>query len=801
MRFLGIVAIGLWAWSALAGLRPAKILFSTFSSRCPSVAGPATNSIIGMMENLHGVLSELGRSEQCRSLWGIGQSYQQLDSSVNQYILEGDARRHKDLIEQQMASNTYLLSGSDLSEAESVYLKQQILENQTELISLEAEISRFDSFNVRKGQGAQSFVHNLSNGLDVWANQGECFNSNQVAISSLVGNTLQTAALFAPPGSSLALNVGSMAIQSVLSFVDFFRFNGHLGELDDALLPTALSCVSEVFAGHFCEAQDALDLLDQYENGQSSKLGPFKGIDLLNHQVSGLEHWLKEVYAGAPINSEGDLITRLKPQLQADLLEKIQFFIQYYKVEKTRLIESIARGSHAELREAVGGAVIGLTNILSNPTQTPSTSAVGSSRYCSGDCGDSVSNPIFDRRDQQLVQYQLLGHLFGEGQGDDQPQDIPLCRQGDSSTANPCENITAYLRNQEILVSLTDWEKAVEKASKLVGETLGLVNQERSYSISLDPYTVLVGAFAARPAAGQKFNAHSGLELIVENAQRISDYLAARSQQGNAMAYQAMQTNTLLTKQLAQKVLLLLDLIKDQNEVQLPLSLPSFCADSNFKVKEDDWIDGDALKNRSFEISTCITKLLELNKRGTDVFFSKVREMVRYEINERFASGEYDREMEDVFLATREDLVKGLQRGVDGKLRGLPEVRIDLYRSQDLSLQTLPIFYEVFDKHFRKVIQRTFSHPALKTDLCFRSLVFLNQSSEQREFRELAYQACHDAEMSVGKFPGQTLKWSEFVAERGTMSKRYKLLKSPRQNICALRDFSRRVKIDQERKR
>ena len=178
---------------------------------------------------------------------------------------------------------------------------------QADLISVNSDLDRFDSFGNNRAMAAAQLLTGVEGFLGTWSDNPACFEKKNSMVGSLLSNGLLSAAAFTNPGTSLALAAGGVMIQSLSKFIHDFKYNDAIGDLDELEMPTAIRCISQAILIN-CEAQDAINLIDVYRNNYGNNESRLRGIELLSKHLDHLGHWLQEVYAA--ITSEGDLVNR-----------------------------------------------------------------------------------------------------------------------------------------------------------------------------------------------------------------------------------------------------------------------------------------------------------------------------------------------------------------------------------------------------------------------------------------------------------------------------------------------------------
>ena len=310
------------------------------------------------------------------------------------------------------------------------------------------------------------------------------------------------------PGTGLALASGGVLIHSINNFLNEYKFNSATRDFDEITTPTAIRCLSQAITTNYCESDENLKLIDTYLSDLENDEENLDGIELLTRHLGQLNTWLREVFAGSAITSEGDLANRERPILQSELLEKVLRYIETYGTIRRQLFNDIQ--TPREKSEAIAISISNLVEIMQKPTLTPTTG--GRNPWGTGNSND-LENPIFISRDKKLLPYQLY---------DPSLSNIPLCNA--AGAERPCSSLLEYTRVKGIALSMNDWNDSLSNALGVVQEVLNQVNIQRARTVSVDAFSVIVRS--NRDFNGET-NALEALRKIQKNAQRIIEYLTS----------------------------------------------------------------------------------------------------------------------------------------------------------------------------------------------------------------------------------------------------------------------------------
>ncbi|MDD0852001.1 hypothetical protein HBN50_02785 [Halobacteriovorax sp. GB3] len=779
---------------SFAALSPAETLLSAYSSQCPETMTSTVRGSLINVKKIISVVEQLKENSQCYGGSDFSGVFGSFHSTYSEYEIYRQMKGDKIALEKKVRDHIVALNMPGLSESELEYLKTSVFESQTGIMSLEADISRFEYLSKDFGLGTAQFLTSMNGFLQTWAEGPMCFDKKTSTIASLVGNGLMAASSFADPGTGIALAASGVLVNSISQFIMNFKHNKLLENLDDIQMPTAISCVSEALSKQYCNAIDTLDLIEAYKDDLGKNKHSFEGVDLLSNHMGELKRWLTEVHAGSPMTDEGEMQRRLKPFEQYNFLTKIKWSIETYQTLRNELIKESKNPS--EKTEIIASSLVGLANIMFVPTLEPNTEMVQSS--CYGDGCPKFENPIFTKRSAKLIAYQIFNPTLN---------DIPICTAGENSY--PCSSFKEYVRSLEVNLTGSDWTRLVANSLLIVEEALIDVNEKRAKTISADPFRVLAGARRDTGSLGRT-NAYNALKMISRNATRIEDYLTSLACSRDSEECENGEPtyfNTYFdrikdvknTKAVNDTIVYLLKSALSHRDVAED-QWPTICRESFVKEAIPD-IDYD-IDIRAQRVSKCISTILKLNQRGVNYFFAKIRAMVSYEVEGLLVDNDYRDKMQAILYATRSDLVDSLTRtyGSNGDLP-LEVVETGLERTLGITVETLDIFFETFNDQIMKSLKKAQMTDRVFSELCFRLLPYAGDDTVYRKFLKEIYPMCRGSVLQQYK-NGPKLVWDDFVEHRSKVGRyNYFPLKTQTENYCALSKYRLKNQVFRDRSR
>ncbi|MGZ3808725.1 MAG: hypothetical protein ACXVCE_11615 [Bacteriovorax sp.] len=757
-------------------VRPSKLILNTFSSQCSQVVTNDVSASLGTLSALYGIVDELKNDKDCAGATQLASALSRYGSLYDDFQTQSSESQNMLVLEKKIALYSTLVGNAGLTSDQLSFLNTEIVKSQSDLVSIKAGLSRFQSFSGREARGANqlvlaldSFLSNLSQDQS-----SACYKKHGAEISALVSNALLATSAFAAPGASLALASGGVIVSSIGSYVENFKYNKTLDRDGDIEMPIALRCVSQVLTTQYCSADTMKSLINDRLNGQSTPAFRYEGIALLSYQLTALSKWLDEVYAGSEITSQGDLINREKPIQQAEFLKKVKRYIETYGTIKKKFFENIA--DKGDRSTAIAKAIQGLAYIMDQPSLTP-----GPRNMFSGGNSD-FENPIFIANSQPLMPYTLWS-----------PGTVTVTPSCDGM---PC-TLDNYLAQKSITLDMNNWIMALANADKILQNTIDRVNIERAKTVSVDAYSIMVNA--KRELRGE-VNPYLALQKINANADRIMNYLSTlgcKKTPENCESFNNKYFPQISNIQKTQEITS--NIIKLVEEATIPRSipddvLPKECRTEKLAIGDNENNSDDVLEKKSFQITSCISKILKLEERGTDVYFSKIRNMISYEMEARLANNDLGPGLEDIVGATKSDLLQSILNSYasnDSSI-SVEDLKTGLETAQSNSKETLDVFFDFFKKDITDAIKGDKLPLGPKADLCFRVLPYLDESNQT--MMKDVYESCKD--MKKGSYnDGPKILFADFIQKsvgRGLLKKskyHFKDNIDERARFCAYTDY------------
>lgn len=767
-----------------------EMLLNSFSFQCPQVVTRDVGASLQNLNTLKVVVEELKNDADCGSSNQLNAVLQRYSSLYEDFEAQNIDKQSRLELEKRIAQYTQMLSDSEVSDEIKDKLSEELVLAQADLINVKARLKRFDMFSGKEARAANQLILAVDQYLANLDQNPKCVEKKGIKIANLVSNVLITTAAFANPGTALALAASGVIVQAGGAYVKNKKFDDATDGISDALAPTAIRCYSQALSEQYCSMNETLSVLEarkrDRENYTPAKKADLEGLNLLSYQLTGLTRWLEEVYSGSEITSEGDLVNREKPILQAELLKKIKMYAEAFASINTKSLNEIR--NEKERSNAIAILIEKLAILMNSPSLNPS-----SSRSMFGGSGEStVANPIFATRTLDKLPFDIY-------------------RPGGFSSVPTCGvmncSFSQYISTNNIILSLDNWASALKNANEIIQGTLDRVNIERSKTISVDAYRIMVNA--NRDLKGE-VNALRGLKRISEVASKVAIRLkeyGCREEKSSCETslnpYYPQFSNVLKTKQLTDSII---ELVLESFEPRTIVadSLPKDCrgANFNFSIIPEDTSE-DLMEKKSFQIISCISKLLKLEERGVDVFLTKIKDIVAYDLEARLKKGELDGAVASVVDATRNDLVQTILNSykTNESSLSIDEILIGIDSAKNNIVKSLDVFSDFLGKEIKNSIKENSLSALEKKDFCMRLLPLLRE--ENQSLLKTANELCHNVEMQAYK-SGPKVKFSDYLKsteeKKGLLKRQLKLslTKDLDAQICEYRSYSKKNRLIDE---
>jgi hypothetical protein len=760
------------SFPTFAEVRAPNLFLQTYGSQCNQVVTSDVGESLQNIQKMASIVEELKADQDCGGSTQIAAALSRYSLVYADYQTRDENIQSKSILEQKIARYTVLLSDPSIDTESKNFFRQELVSAQANLISTDGNLKHFSTFSGRESRVARDLMESVNTYVGNLSQNTQCVEKKGTKVASLVSSALLTTAAFATGGTSLALAAGGVVVQAGAVYLKERKSNNVLKDIDTIETPLAIRCTSQVLTDQYCKNEETKRLLEERQsalNNNESAKTKLESLNLLAYQLTGLSKWIEEVYSGSEINSIGDLVNRSKPTEQAHFLKKITNTVQAFASSKRNEILNINNAS--DRNTSIAKAIDAIASIMIAPE--------GSEER------NTVENPILNSRTRDLLPYKLFDPAISV---------VPAC----DLTGRKCSSFTENVLTNKLTLTLDNFNQAIDNAALIISDTKNEVNLELAKKVTLDAYTVLVNA--NRVLTGE-VNAFQGLAKIRNNADKIATSLKRMGCAKSTVdcdtplnQYYPQYSNVLKTKQLVENVMGLIQ----EAYVSGPIpaaALPRECRSAS--VSELSFSE-DELEKKSFEIISCISKMLKIQERGNSFLFTKVRDMVSYDLEARLKNGELGDAVTHIANTSRKDLVESILNSykVNDSTISIDDVILGLETAQNNTTQLMETFYDFFERDFKKSLKSEKLSDGEKKDLCLRVVPFLSEDAQ--DLLKLSYEVCKNVSYQSYK-NGPKISFTDHVQfGSGVFKSKFKLKGTVASRLCFYRNYSRKNRLIDE---
>ncbi len=763
----------------------ASTLLDTFQFKCPNTFNSSMSNVYQLNQRLQLAYKTIKEDPACKDLYGEINHLAQISNDLANYEIYRQTKNEKIKAEKNISLYNQLLVDPSFAD-QSPYLAEQIITAKKDLVSYNNDVSFYENYKNSNGEKAYYVVNSIQNFLQSAANSPQCYNSSSAKLTSFVGNALQIGSAFLAPGSAVALAAGGSLINGFSSFINQHKISSKLKEIDDVNLSVALRCVTEAFTSQYCENSDALELIEVYKTAaqESSRL---EGLNIVtSHMDYSLKNWLLKLYAGGVFTTDGNLFDREKPIAQIQFVQDAERDISQEEYEKTPQIEEkfSAGVGQAELKSFYSTIVSRFANEMINTH---------------GSTGFNYPNPFSEAGyTAQALVYTLHNKEL---------RSVPNCA-GD----NECTSLVKYLEFKGVNIDRNVYRTMLANTKDIINSELNRLEIARQLTNSDDPLADIVDSFTQ---TGSTYTAYKTLSKVKSIAAEIKAYLLEQAEIFDSsthdsddlinhywiQAVDVEETYTLsnemiqMTKSFEKdadlyipEVCIIPDSSDDPKECN---SKDKDCSpdedtgstDLRFGISANELLAKDKSelteKEKAPFVIRCGIKILKLDQRQSEFFFSKIRNMVKYDLQAKLENGEFDDNFEDIILLSQGDILEALKNSHPGS-PALSKVRDDIQIQQNKLFQTYSEYFELFKKLYVQEIESSKNIEVERDLLCFASLSQIEKLD--RKTKKKILKLCKDREIK-GFYDENSVSWNDYVGEDLS------------EQMCAVNDYYDREKI------
>lgn len=443
----------------------AEDLIDAFASGCSS-HGQWTNIALGHTNSIINVLNKIKTSGPCKSLNDDLSQIKALDSQLKFLLNNTDYIAYRSS-QENIQELTLALQDPKLDPGLRTALATALTTEQVQFTSLKSKgvTQSFLNASATMGSTMRSLVAQAGD-------MSYCFQESPASALKLATNAMAVGGSFITPVIGAGIGALGALLNGVIDYTRNHATNEALWNAYSSKMPLALTCGLETMTKLYCQASDALELIEFQKSNYPENGAPpnsfWTGMDILNRRLPVLTKWLFQVKTGvSPSDST-------EAQKQIQIWQKIQNLentdisvvgglngtIQLYKSKNT---------SEADKLNLLTNAIVGFANGVAPNCSMGMT--------CSGPLSSFASTTYY-------YTCWLVDGYRDVSKGTD--PNCPLYKQSDESIEQYVRKNLVGHANIDLLES--NW-KSIFKAAK------ALADIEFAQTITLNPAELLRQAY------------------------------------------------------------------------------------------------------------------------------------------------------------------------------------------------------------------------------------------------------------------------------------------------------------------
>ena len=170
----------LFSLSAFSQINIGTTLIETYKGQCPSVVTRSVQDSLSNIRSMMGTLQQLKNQNNCFGTAELEETILRFNQVYQDYQVYNQAGENRHLLNRKIAELTRLSSEENTSPEIQMYIENEIYLSQSELISTENTIDRFNTWQSREYKSANSLVTSMESFLSGWSTNPGCFQKNHL---------------------------------------------------------------------------------------------------------------------------------------------------------------------------------------------------------------------------------------------------------------------------------------------------------------------------------------------------------------------------------------------------------------------------------------------------------------------------------------------------------------------------------------------------------------------------------------------------------------------------------------------
>jgi hypothetical protein len=287
----------------------ADVLLDTFGNSC-STASSWTKASIEQTHSLIGAMEALQRTDPCQRYTGTLNLIQAMSRQITNLIKDQSYSSYR-LAEEKLQELTLTLNDAS-DPTYKTKLSTEVLDAQISLASARASYNTSQDALARDwfAQGTEVLSQLVSGILRETTGLGTCLKQSPAASVQLATTFIALGGSFVSPIYGTALSVVGQLLNTGIDYFRNMPLTDAIQSFQSAKMPLALSCSLESMTELYCQANDAITLLQLQRDLHPPKDLPennvLRALDLLARRIPVVLDWLALVRSGGSARDSYD---------------------------------------------------------------------------------------------------------------------------------------------------------------------------------------------------------------------------------------------------------------------------------------------------------------------------------------------------------------------------------------------------------------------------------------------------------------------------------------------------------------
>ena len=303
----------------------ASALLAYFGANCPST-GTWTRAAVANSMVIVRALTEIQKDPNCQSLAGAVSQADYLSKRIQEIEQDPDQKTYLGLSKQR---EELLMQISTASAADQPALLEQLRTTQVQLAVNSGYLQSNGDYNrqVRRANALSDLSTSTSLLMKQAIANQSCLVNHPDVLTGFAGVASAVASGMSTGGTALLAAAGVQLLATVVEFYRQSRIASALEKASQGVVATGMQCAIEALTNQWCEARDALHIIDlkarSIEQSQP-KDKIWQGVDVLEGDMPLFLGWLDGVAAGVDPSNQATGDRQSRALQRRSIIQKVR---------------------------------------------------------------------------------------------------------------------------------------------------------------------------------------------------------------------------------------------------------------------------------------------------------------------------------------------------------------------------------------------------------------------------------------------------------------------------------------------